>query len=908
MAAAVAEGNGCAVAGSSAAQGGKGGQGGPPVETERDGSTATVLPGFDDVDAFVKHALGTMVATTKASSGLPQPGDEYDFYRSFPGFRAYCAAQGHRLLQCMSRVMQYHGCRSHMKDRSKVTELEDKFDMLVDSNDIILERVGILLDEAAGVNKNQQPVLPAGLQVPQTIVSSWNRKAGEYHKRSKSETFRLLHAKNISRPQLKFREKIDNSNTPFVPKLFIKPNALKPLAEALTKSGRERKERPEDLDVPAALADFIHQQRTQQTEQDMFAHPYQYELEHFSPPDGVLQKPEPQMYRPIKETPCHFITTLDELVELNEKLMNCKEFALDLEHHSYRSFLGLTCLMQISTRTEDFIIDTLELRSDMSILNETFTDPAIVKVLHGADSDVEWLQKDFGLYLVNMFDTHQAARLLNLGKHSLDHLLKLYCSVDADKQYQLADWRIRPLPEEMIQYARDDTHYLLYIYDKMREALWERGNEQPTQLKVVWQRSRDICLKKYIKPLFSDESYLELYRRQKKHLNTQQLAAFRLLFAWRDKTARQEDESIGYVLPNHMLLKIAEELPKEPQGIIACCNPVPPLVRQQINELHLLIQQAREMPLLKSEIASTVKKRTYLSNSERLENTFFGPHDSSRIPMDDFQNNSALESTSAPVLERDSLFSDSETTMNIQGVQPESACLVATATVSIFSECDEDEGNEKVLTTAQKKAQRIMESFENPFRMYLPSEQNPAYVSQSAKFDPSSKIYEISNRWKLMSKTQVQKESRDEAKKKAAQQAAARDQAQKVYKEATENVVSVRQQAMQEQANRKRERVMSETGTELPKPEKKRPKASQQPEELEAPKQFTPFDYSKFNFKVFAGSSKSKQSVQFDPARQVHTGKKFAGANKLQQPAGNRSMSYLAGKADRGSKHHWPKR
>ncbi|XP_075028573.1 exosome complex component 10 isoform X3 [Calonectris borealis] len=900
MAAAGGGGSGSAAAESPAGQEGCRGAAGRPAETEG-GSAAAALPGFDDADAFVKYALGTVVAATKASNGLPQPGDEYDFYRSFPGFRAYCETQGDRLLHCMSKVMQYHGCRSHIKDRSKVTELEDKFDMLVDSNDIILERVGILLDEAAGVNKNQQPVLPAGLQPPQTIISSWNRKAGESHKRAQSETFRLLHAKNISRPQLKFREKIDNSNTPFVPKLFIKPNALKPLPEvqlfhigcpALTKSGRERKERPEDLDVPAALADFIHQQRTQQTEQDMFAHPYQYELEHFSPPDGVLNKPEPQMYRPIKETPCHFITTLDELVELNEKLMNCKEFALDLEHHSYRSFLGLTCLMQISTRTEDFIIDTLELRSDMNILNETFTDPAIVKVLHGADSDVEWLQKDFGLYLVNMFDTHQAARLLNLGRHSLDHLLKLYCSVDADKQYQLADWRIRPLPEEMIQYARDDTHYLLYIYDKVREALWERGNEQPTQLQVVWQRSKDICLKKYIKPLFSDESYLELYRRQKKHLNTQQLAAFRLLFAWRDKMARQEDESTGYVLPNHMLLKIAEELPKEPQGIIACCNPVPPLVRQQINELHLLTQQAREMPLLKSEIAVAVKKKAPLYNPERLENTFFGPHDSSRIPVDDFQNNSAL---------------DSEKTMNIQGVLPESTCLVATATVSIFSECDEDEGNEKALTTAQQKAQRIMESFENPFRMYLPSEQNPAYVSQSAKFDPSSKIYEISNRWKLMSQTQVQKESKDETKKKAAQQSAARDQAQKVYKEATENIVSVRQQAMQEQANKKRERVMSETGTELPKQEKKRPKASQQPEKLEAPKQFTPFDYSKSNFKVFAGSSKSKQSPQFDPAKQAYAGKKFAGANKLQQ-SGNRSMSYLAGKADRGSRHHWPKR
>ncbi|KAK2521651.1 Exosc10 [Columba guinea] len=893
MAAAAGGGSGGAAAGSPAGQEGRAGAQGRPAETEG-GSAAAALPGFDSVDAFVKYALGTVVAATKASNGLPQPGDEYDFYRSFPGFRAYCETQGDRLLHCMSKVMQYHGCRSRMKDHSKVTELEDKFDMLVDSNDVILERVGILLDEAAGVNKNQQPVLPAGLQPPQTIVSSWNRKAGEAHKRTQSETFRLLHAKNISRPQLKFREKIDNSNTPFVPKLFIKPNALKPLPEALTKNGRERKERPEDLDVPAALADFIHQQRTQQIEQDMFAHPYQYELEHFSPPDGVLKKPEPQMYRPIKETPCHFVTTLDELVELNEKLMNCKEFALDLEHHSYRSFLGLTCLMQISTRTEDFIIDTLELRSDMNILNETFTDPAIVKVLHGADSDVEWLQKDFGLYLVNMFDTHQAARLLNLGRHSLDHLLKLYCNIDADKQYQLADWRIRPLPEEMIQYARDDTHYLLYIYDKVREALWERGNEQPTQLQVVWQRSRDICLKKYIKPLFSDESYLELYRRQKKHLNTQQLAAFRLLFAWRDKMARQEDESTGYVLPNHMLLKIAEELPKEPQGIIACCNPVPPLVRQQINELHLLIQQAREMPLLKSEITLAVKKRTPLSNPERLENTLFGPHDSSRIPTDDFQNNSALEP--APVLEHGCLFSDSGSTMDIQGLQPETTCLVGTATVSIFSECDEE--NEKALTSAQQKAQRIMESFENPFRMYLPSEQNPAYVSQSAKFDPSSKIYEISNRWKLMSHTQAQKESKDETKKKAAQQSAARDQAQKAYKEATENIISVRQQAMQEQAHKKRERVMSETGTELPKQEKKRPKASQQPEKLEEPKQFTPFDYSKSNFKVFAGSSKSKQSPQFDPAKQAYTGKKFAGSNKLQQ-SGNRSMSYLAGKADR---------
>lgn len=56
-------------------------------------------------------------------------------------------------------------------------------------------------------------------------------QGGEFHKRTKSGTFRLLHAKNIARPQFRFREKVDNSNTPFLPKLFIKPNALKPLPE-----------------------------------------------------------------------------------------------------------------------------------------------------------------------------------------------------------------------------------------------------------------------------------------------------------------------------------------------------------------------------------------------------------------------------------------------------------------------------------------------------------------------------------------------------------------------------------------------------------------------------------------------------------------------------------------------------
>lgn len=57
--------------------------------------------------------------------------------------------------------------------------------------------------------------------------------------------------------------------------------------------------------------------------------------------------------------------------------------------------------------------------------------------------DVVWLQRDFGVYIVNLFDTYHASHGLELGQHSLAYLLEYYCSVKTDKKYQLADWRIR---------------------------------------------------------------------------------------------------------------------------------------------------------------------------------------------------------------------------------------------------------------------------------------------------------------------------------------------------------------------------------------------------------------------------------------------------------------------------------
>lgn len=149
------------------------------------------------------------------------------------------------------------------------------------------------------------------------------------------------------------------------------------------------------------------------------------------------------------------------------KLQASSEIAVDLEYHATRSFTGFLCLMQISTREEDFVVDLLALRDLVreDKLGGVMVDPAIVKVFHGAESDILWLQQDFDIYVVGMFDTYHATKVLcecfmqlfcgrlelrlifrcclAFPQHSLAFLLQHYCDFVADKRYQMADWRIR---------------------------------------------------------------------------------------------------------------------------------------------------------------------------------------------------------------------------------------------------------------------------------------------------------------------------------------------------------------------------------------------------------------------------------------------------------------------------------
>ncbi|KAG9699733.1 hypothetical protein KCU76_g1290, partial [Aureobasidium melanogenum] len=246
-------------------------------------------------------------------------------------------------------------------------------------------------------------------------------------------------------------------------------------------------------------------------------------------------------------------------------------------------------------------------------------DPNILKVLHGAFMDITWLQRDLGLYVVGLFDTHFASRALGYTGGSLAFLLKKFVNFDAQKQYQTADWRIRPLPQEMFEYARSDTHFLLYIYDNMRNELIEKSdfsvpNHEQDKIHDVLTRSKDTALQRYEHPVYDAAQGLgaggwyKMLSRTPALLDKQQFAVFRAVHQWRDQVAREQDDSTHYVMANHNIFSLAKEMPTEKAQLFAVAQNTSQTVRLRADELLSVIIKAKEQGENGPDMVSTLKE------------------------------------------------------------------------------------------------------------------------------------------------------------------------------------------------------------------------------------------------------------------------------------------------------------
>lgn len=148
-----------------------------------------------------------------------------------------------------------------------------------------------------------------------------------------------IHAQNIPRPQLSFPDKVDNSNSPFVRKISVKPNARQPLDFGLPGSNEitnEMAQHVRSLGITSASSSAYRYLFIQQPLFILFSpfslpHPYEYEINHIEYPGSLFTKKEPVLYKSFDETPFTWVDSLDKLKQLVENLKSIQEVAVDLE-------------------------------------------------------------------------------------------------------------------------------------------------------------------------------------------------------------------------------------------------------------------------------------------------------------------------------------------------------------------------------------------------------------------------------------------------------------------------------------------------------------------------------------------------------------------------------------------------
>ena len=163
------------------------------------------------------------------------------------------------------------------------------------------------------------------------------------------------------------------------------------------------------------------------------------------------------------DTPAALEKTLDVLAPHSR-------IACDTESDSFFAYKPKVCLIQLSVPGHDFLVDPLA-DLDLAPLGELVGDPDRVVIFHAAENDVIQLQHEFNWRMPGLYDTQIACFVLGLPPYSLAGVLEERFGVKLDKSQQRSDWAQRPLSSKQVEYAAEDTRYLIELHEERR-----RGN------------------------------------------------------------------------------------------------------------------------------------------------------------------------------------------------------------------------------------------------------------------------------------------------------------------------------------------------------------------------------------------------------------------------------------------------
>ncbi len=251
--------------------------------------------------------------------------------------------------------------------------------------------------------------------------------------------------------------------------------------------------------------------------------------------------------------PTIVIGALADAGPLRSALDRAKTVAVDCEAAGFHRYSDRLCLVQVSVDSRDFVLDPLAF-DPADLLRDALADPDVGVLMHGADYDLRLLHRDLGLRIEGLFDTQVAASLLGEPVLGLSPLLERHLGIRLSKKYQRADWAVRPLPEDMIEYAAADTQHLAALADIL-------GRELERKSRSEWAREEFRLLEEI--GWENDEPVDPVTRiREARKLGARDLAALREALAWRDEIARRRDRAPFRVAGDEAMLAVAQERPR----------------------------------------------------------------------------------------------------------------------------------------------------------------------------------------------------------------------------------------------------------------------------------------------------------------------------------------------------------
>lgn len=277
----------------------------------------------------------------------------------------------------------------------------------------------------------------------------------------------------------------------------------------------------------------------------------------------------------------------DDAAAMARHLSGVAEFALDLEAAGFHRYSDRLCLVQVSTRERTFVADPLA--CDMrAVLRDPLQRPDVRTVMHGPDFDLRLLDRDLDLRVEGLFDTQAAAALLGASALGLTSLLEEHLGVSLSKDHQKADWARRPLPEELVEYAADDTRHLLALADRLRELLEESG-------RLEWARNEFRNLEEIRYEESPDEDPVTGVKGAR-DLEPRELERLRRALEWRDEIARERDRAPFRIAGDRALLRVAAERPTGTDELARIRGMSKALARAEGEELLRRLEEADELP------------------------------------------------------------------------------------------------------------------------------------------------------------------------------------------------------------------------------------------------------------------------------------------------------------------------